>query len=149
MIPKTEKDWNSAPVFSIELPVNYEDTDAGGVVYYGNYLAYMERVRNACLRELGYPLHILAEQYAICFVVTDARLKYHAPARLDDVIKVTLRIIKQGGASVLFEHVVWRGQTRLVEAEIKLAVVNSRSFRPCRVPDFLNRGFARWSVHAS
>jgi len=144
LVSETENGQNRTPFFSIKLPINYEDTDAGGVVYYGNYLAYMERARNACFRELGYPLHVLVEQYSILFVVTDARLKYLVPAKLDDLLEVMLRIKSYRGASIVFEHLVYRHETRLVEAEIQLAAVNSGSFKPRRIPDFLKAGFSRW-----
>ena len=78
--------------FQISTVINYEDTDAGGVVYYGNYLGYMERARNAYLRDLGYPLSNLQEESQVLFVVTDARLKYLMPARLDDELTITLDI---------------------------------------------------------
>ncbi len=120
--------------FSITIPINYEDTDAGGVVYYGNYLSYMERARNACLREAGYPLGVLAKEFGILFVVTDAKLKYLQPARLDDNLEITLGVKSIKGASVIFEQNVLRENVRLVEAEIKLAVLQSETFRPRKLP---------------
>ncbi len=123
--------------FSILVQINYEDTDAGGVVYYGNYLGYMERARNAYLRKQGFPLSTLSDQHQILFVVTEARLKYLLPARLDDELRVTLRIIKAGGAVVEFEHLVLRGTECLVRGEIKLATLNSVTFQPCRMPKIL------------
>ena len=120
--------------FSICVNINYEDTDAGGVVYYGNYLAYMERARNAYLRHHGFPLGVLAEQHNILFVVTDAHIRYLSPARLDDELKITLEIEKAGAASVVFQHHVFRGQDKLVEAKVKLATINSESFKPFRIP---------------
>ena len=132
--------------FSITIPINYEDTDAGGVIYYGNYLAYMERARNACLREAGYPLSTLVEQFGILFVVTDARLKYLQPGRLDDNLKITLGVISAKGASVTFEQHVLRENTKLVEAEIRLAVLQSETFRPRKTPSFLLDAFSRWKT---
>ena len=82
------------------MHINYEDTDAGGVVYYGNYLGYMERVRNAFLRDRGYPLSHLSENHNILFVVKEAHLEYHLPAKLDDVLQVTLMIENLSGASI-------------------------------------------------
>ncbi len=124
-------------VFSIPLQINYEDTDAGGVVYYGNYLGFMERARNAYLRTQGFPLRVLADQHHVLFVVTEARLKYLLPARLDDELHVTLRIVKTSGAGVEFEHLVLRGAECLVKGEIKLATLNSKTFQPCRIPKIL------------
>jgi tol-pal system-associated acyl-CoA thioesterase len=128
---------SSDEAFSIQVQINYEDTDAGGVVYYGNYLGYMERARNAYLREQGFPLRTLSDQHQILFVVTEARLRYLLPARLDDELQITLGIIKAGGAGVEFEHLVLRDKECLVKGEIKLAVLNSVTFKPCRIPKIL------------
>ena len=123
--------------FSITVAINYEDTDAGGVVYYGNYLGYMERARNACLRSLGYPLGVLKEERGLLFVVRNVVLRYFSPARLDDEIEVTLRIRKLAGASIVFEHEVNKGENCLVRGVVDLAVINDRTFRPCRIPGWL------------
>lgn len=124
-------------VYSIPLQINYEDTDAGGVVYYGNYLAYMERTRNAYLRECGFPLRALSTEHGVLFVVTEAALKYLLPARLDDELRITLKIVKTGATEIIFEHLVMRGEECLVKGEIKLATLNSKTFQPRRIPDFL------------
>ena len=120
--------------YSITLQINYEDTDAGGVVYYGNYLGYMERARNAFLRSLGLPLARVRDDYNLLFVVTEASINYHAPAVLDDEIQVTLEIQKLGAASVVFWHNVLRDTDRLVSASIKVATVHGETFRPLRIP---------------
>lgn len=127
--------------FSIPLLVNYEDTDAGGVVYYGNYLAYMERVRNAFLREKGYPLSALTRDHKVLFVVTEASLRYLLPAKLDDELEITLGISKIRGASVQFHHQVLRNGQVLVDGVIMLAVLNSDTFTPMRIPEFLRACF--------
>ncbi len=123
--------------FSITVTINYEDTDAGGVVYYSNYLGYMERARNACLRSLGFPPGALKEERGLLFVVRDVVLEYFSPARLDDEIEVTLRIRKLAGASMVFEHEVTRGGNCLVRGVVGLAVINDRTFKPCRIPGWL------------
>ena len=120
--------------FSISVRINYEDTDAGGVVYYANYLAYMERARNACLRELGFPLSELQNNQKLVFVVAEANIKYKLPARLDDVINITLAVVKIKGASVYLSQQVLRGGNLLVDATIKLVTLNSDTFSPCRMP---------------
>ena len=121
-------------VFSIPVQINYEDTDAGGVVYYGNYLGYMERTRNAYLRHHGFPLSMLARDHKVLFVVTDASIQYLFPARLDDELQVTLKIEKMGAATVKFLHEVVRGSKCLVKASVSLATINSETFKPCRIP---------------
>ncbi|MXZ81980.1 MAG: YbgC/FadM family acyl-CoA thioesterase [Gammaproteobacteria bacterium] len=126
--------------FSIRVPVNYEDTDAGGVVYYGNYLGYMERARNACLRFHGFPLTRIEKEDGMLFVVTNVELRYYLPARLDDELEVNLKVRQIRGARVSFMHQVLRGADRLVEGEIDLATVDSRTGRPCRIPERLKAG---------
>ena len=136
---------NKDGIFSIALQINYEDTDAGGVVYYGNYLGYMERARNACLRRIGFPPTQLERQHSVLFVVTEARLKYLAAARLDDEIEVTLEILRMRHASLVFRQQVRRECRLLVDGEIKLALVNSDTFTPCRMPLELAVALSRWS----
>ena len=128
----------SDEAYSISLQINYEDTDVGGVVYYGNYLGYMERARNAYLRSLGLPPGKLVEEHQVLFVVTQASIKYLAPARLDDDLLITLHIEKVRGAEIIFKHQVLRGETCLVTAVIDLAVLHSETFRPRRVPSLLS-----------
>lgn len=123
--------------FSVKVTINYEDTDAGGVVYYSNYLGYMERARNACLRSLGFPLSVLKEESELLFVVRNVVLQYFAPARLDDEIEVTLRIKKLAGASIVFEHDVVKEGSCLVRGVVNLAMISSRTFKPCRIPGWL------------
>ena len=131
--------------FSIFVPINYEDTDAGGIVYYPNYLAYMERARNACLREMGYPLAQLVEVHQLLFVVTNVNIRYLSPGKLDDNLEITLAIKSFKGASIIFHQSVIRDATLLVEAEVKLAVVNSNTLKPRKLPEFLKTGLLDWA----
>ena len=142
MPPMTTRGRGAA--FVLPLPINYEDTDAGGVVYYANYLGYMERARNACLRRMGFPLTRLRQQHCVLFVVTEARLKYRLAARLDDEIEVTLEILRLGRASMVFRQQVQRDGRLLVDGEIKLALVNSETFAPCRIPAPLAGALRQW-----
>ena len=132
--------------FSVSVRINYEDTDAGGVVYYANYLAYMERARNACLRELGYPLSQLQCDQKLVFVVAEANVKYKLPARLDDVIDITLAVLEIKGASVDLSQQVLRGGNLLVDATIKLVTLNSDTFSPCRMPVELRQSLERHRI---
>jgi len=127
--------------FSITIHVNYEDTDAGGVVYYGNYLGYMERARNACLRFHGFPLSQIEKQDKILFVVTGVQLRYYLPARLDDEIEVNLKVQQIRGARVRFLQQVLRSSERLVEGEVDMASVDCRTGRPRRIPEHLKTAF--------
>jgi acyl-CoA thioester hydrolase len=126
-------------LFSIQVSINYEDTDAGGVVYYGNYLGYMERVRNAFLRHHGFPLTQLIDDHHIIFVVRDVSIRYLSPARLDDELTATLETETVGGASVVFRHKICRQNECLVEAKIKLAIINSETFKPSKIPAVLKQ----------
>lgn len=127
--------------FAITVAINYEDTDAGGVVYYANYLGYMERARNAYLRAGGYPLHTLAAQQLL-FVVTAVNIRYLAPAHLDDALHITMAVVQLGAARLTIAHEVLREANCLVTAEVTLATVHSGSHRPRRMPsplrDYLN-----------
>ena len=137
-----EKDAHQdSRLFSIPVHINYEDTDAGGVVYYGNYLGYMERVRNAYLRQHGFPLSSLAQDHKVIFVVTDASIRYLFPARLDDELQVTLKIEKMGAATIRFLHEVLKDDKCLVQARVNLATINSETFKPCRIPQSVRSCF--------
>lgn len=122
-------------MFSIPVVINYEDTDAAGVVYYANYLAYMERARNACLREAGFPLTRVLNELNVVFVVAEAKLRYRRPARLDDVVYVTLEVETARGASVTFVQQVLRDGELLVDGRIRVGTLTSDTFSPCRIPD--------------
>ena len=136
----------AAGAFSISMAINYEDTDAGGVVYYGNYAGYMERARNACLRHIGYPVSRLLCQHQLIFVVTRANFTYRSPARLDDIIEVNLRIKKIRHASLDFHQLASRGRAVLVEGDITLAVLHSEKFRPMRLPKMLSDALSPYRI---
>lgn len=120
--------------FTWEVRVYYEDTDAGGIVYYANYLKFFERARTEWLRSLGVNQDILLREHDAMFVVKNVNADYHAPARLDDVIKLTLRIDKLGRASIQFVQEAWCGDRLLNTAHVKVGCVDS-ALRPRAVPD--------------
>jgi len=120
--------------FTWEVRVYYEDTDAGGIVYYANYLKFFERARTEWLRSLGVNQDVLLREHDAMFVVKNVSANYHAPARLDDVIKLTLRIDKLGRASIQFVQEAWCGDRLLNTAHVKVGCVDS-ALRPCAVPD--------------
>ena len=126
-----------SPHFHIELRVYWEDTDAGGIVFYGNYLKFMERARTDWLRALGFSQEAMRQQGAGMFVVTATALKYELPARLDDVLRVTVTLAERGRASLSFHQAVWRGTERLTQGEIRVGWVApdaSGRLRPGRLP---------------
>ncbi len=121
-------------VFSWPIRVYYEDTDAGGIVFYANYLKFFERARTEWLRATGVDQHALAEDEQAMFVVKNASIDYHAPSKLDDALNLTLSIEKIGGASILFLQQAWRGDVLLVTAKVKVGCVHAQTLRPRSVP---------------
>ena len=105
--------------------IYWEDTDAGGIVFYGNYLKFMERARTEWLRALGFDQEGLRRQGQGMFVVAHTALRYLQPARLDDVLTVTVSLVERGRASVAFEQQIWRGHSLLNEGRIRVGWVQS------------------------
>ncbi len=118
----------------IAVRVYWEDTDAGGVVYYANYLKFFERARTEWLRTLGVEQRALREQTGAIFVVADVQLRYLAPAKLDDLLTVTVKVLEQGPASMRLEQRVWRGDLLLVEGQVRVGCVDEVNLRPRRMP---------------
>lgn len=122
-------------VFTWTVRVYYEDTDAGGIVYYANYLKFFERARTEWLRSLGIDQQTLRDQHGAIFVVRSASVDYVASARLDDEVRLTLSIEKLGRASIQFVQQAWRGETLLAGAGVKVGCVDAVSLRPRPVPE--------------
>ncbi len=117
--------------------VYYEDTDAGGVVYYANYLRFCERARTERLRALGIDQRALAAEHGIVFVVRRVEADYLRGAELDDALQVITRVIDMGAASLKFEQQIFRGEEHLFSASITIACIDSRRWRATRIPEFL------------
>lgn len=120
-------------VFAIPVRVYIEDTDAGGIVYYVNYLKFMERSRTEFLRTLGYDKPAILEG-GLLLVVHSASINYRRPARLDDVLQVSTRPVKLGRAYVEFHQQVMRGEEVLCEGVIRIACVQAEAMKPCALP---------------
>ncbi len=124
--------------FQHRLRVYWEDTDAGGVVFYANYLKFFERARTEWLRALGVGQHALRETTGAIFVVTDTRVRYRAPARLDDELVVTVALRVLGTASMTIAQQAWCGEVGqgalLAEGDIRIGCVDHGTFRPRRIP---------------
>ncbi len=128
--------------FVLPLRVYWEDTDAGGVVYYANYLKFCERARTEWLRGLGIDQQHLADTQGLVFVVRTAQVRYVSPARLDDALLVGVDIAERGGASLEFVQQVRRDDAALsllAEARVVVACVQAGSFRPRRLPATITR----------
>jgi acyl-CoA thioester hydrolase len=104
------------------------------VVFYANYLKYFERARTEWLRALGVGQQALREQTGAIFVVTDTRMGLRAPARLDDLLDITVTMCRCGTASLTLAQQAWREGTLVAEGEIRLGCVDQETFRPRRIP---------------
>ena len=125
----------SVAPFSHTLRVYWEDTDAGGVVFYANYLKFFERARTEWLRALGFSQQRLREDTGAIFVVGSTEVRYLRPARLDDTLRVTVQLQQAGRASMLIDQQAWRGDELLAEGRIRIGCVDQGTFRPRRIPD--------------
>jgi acyl-CoA thioester hydrolase len=114
--------------------VYYADTDAGGIVYHANYLAFAERARAEALRELGAPHAEMVVAHGVMFVVHRINLHYQRPARLDEVIRVETRFLKVSGAGVTLGQTFWRDSDSLAVLEVSLGCVRVGDGRPSRIP---------------
>lgn len=119
--------------------IYWEDTDAGGVVYYANYLQFFERARTEWLRAMGVEQQALRDATGAMFVVASAQVKYLAPARLDDLLTVSVKVVEKGQASMLLEQQAWRGTQLLVDARFRIGCVDGATLRPRRMPDSVSK----------
>ena len=120
--------------YSVSIRVYYRDTDAGGIVFHANYLAFMEQARTEFLSSLGFDVAELVTQQSVMFIVHRANLEFLRPARLNEFLTVTVEPERVGRARVIFRQRVLRGAENLVNAEIQLACVDPRSFKPVPLP---------------
>lgn len=134
---------NGVPPFAHRCRIYYEDTDAGGIVYYVNYLKFMERARTERLRNLGFSQHTLVGE-GLLFVVHSTEVRYHAPARLDDEIEVSAQVIELNRASLRFRQQVRRvvDDALLCEGQFLVACVRADNLKPRAIPDMLRKAFA-------
>jgi acyl-CoA thioester hydrolase len=124
-------------VFRLPVRVYWEDTDAGGVVFYANYLKFFERARTEWLRSLGVEQQALREATGAIFVVGETSVRYLRPARLDDLLQVSATLREAGRASMTITQQAWRGDELLAEGDIRIGCVDAQSFRPRRIPPTL------------
>jgi acyl-CoA thioester hydrolase len=129
------------PRFSIGCRVYWEDTDAGGVVYYANYLKFMERCRTDWLRALGIDQQRLRTERQLQFVVVNVTVDFLRPAVLDDEILVTAELERLSGATMVFTQTIARGDVRLIDASARVACLDSGSLKPRPIPKDL---FVEW-----
>lgn len=114
--------------------VYYEDTDAGGVVYYANYLKFYERARSDFLRELNISQSNLANDQKIIFVVRKCIIEYHYPARLDDMLAVEVKVSEINKVSLTMTQKITKSLQLISELTVELVCLNSQTFKPIRLP---------------
>ena len=145
MQPRIERDdarasdtQASSQPFTLPVRVYYEDTDAGGVVYYANYLKFCERARTEWLRTIGVSQQALIDEQGLAFVVRSVQADYLASARLDDALEVVTRVAMLRRASILFEQQVMRGQELLFTTRVLLASIDLHRQKPVAIPASLH-----------
>jgi acyl-CoA thioester hydrolase len=120
--------------FTWPIRVYWEDTDAGGIVFYANYLKFFERARTEWLRALGITQSHLREDSGGIFVVSETTVRYLAPSRLDDELLVTAQLEAAGRASLIIAQKAFRGDTLLCDGTIRIGWVDAATLRPERIP---------------
>lgn len=136
--PKPLANWAAIslhpPAFSLTLRTYWEDTDAGGVVYHASYVRFLERARTEWLRAAGYDQTTLRGQDDLLLVVRSMRLDFLAPARLDDLLAVTVHPVSAKGAVLRCTQAVSHVERILLTAEVEVACLRASDFRPTRIP---------------
>ncbi len=126
--------------FSWAVRVYYEDTDSAGVVYYANYLRFLERARTEWLRSLGFEQPDLAAREGIAFVVRALSIDYLRPSLFNDSLRVTVELVEAGAVQLKLTQRVLRSEAMLAIAQVRVACVRAKSFRPVRIPrDLITR----------
>jgi len=131
----------AAPNFSYTYRVYWEDTDAGGVVYYANYLKFMERCRTEWLRAIGIDQHRLRTERHLQFAIVGVTVDFLRPAVLDDEIVVTAELLRLRGATISFKQAIYRDDVQLIDAGTRVACLDSGTLKPRAIPKDL---FMEW-----
>jgi len=121
-------------MYEFNTKVYYEDTDSGGVVYYANYLKFIERARTNLIQELGYSLKSLSEQYDCHFVVKNIHCNYIQSAKLEDELIIQTKFIEIKKASFKLEQIIYREKKIIFESEVLMVNINSKG-KPLKIPD--------------
>ena len=122
------------PVFSIPIRVYYEDTDTGGVVYHSNYLNFMERARTEWLRSFGFEQDELRRRDGVIFAVSAVNIAFRRPARFNELLAVTVEVVRRGAASLTLAQEVRRADEVLASAEVRIACIDAERFAPVAIP---------------
>ena len=124
---------SESETFVWPVRVYYEDTDSGGVVYYANYLKFMERARTEWLRTLGFEQTELLDEYRVIFVVREVGIEYRRPARFNDLLDVTVNIAEVGRSQIVLKQTVENNDV-FARATVKVVCVDGESFKLVRIP---------------
>jgi acyl-CoA thioester hydrolase len=131
----------AAQSFAFRCTIYWEDTDAGGVVYYANYLKFMERCRTEWLRLLGVDQLRLRAEQGLQFAVVNIAVDFLRPALLNDEVLVTAELVRLSGATISFKQAIWRGDLQLIDATTRVACLDSGTLKPRAIPKEL---FTEW-----
>jgi acyl-CoA thioester hydrolase len=123
--------------FTWPIRIYYEDTDAGGVVYYANYLKFFERARTEMLRASGYEQDQLLENHGILFVVRSVQVDYLSPARFNEQLQVHCDVVEAKKASLMFAQMINRGDAIVCKALVRIACLDAKTMRPKAIPENL------------
>ncbi|MCD8339333.1 MAG: tol-pal system-associated acyl-CoA thioesterase [Burkholderiales bacterium] len=124
--------------FTWPIRVYYEDTDCAGIVYYANYLKYLERARTEWLRALGAGQQkLMTEEDGFLFVVIEVNIKYHRSSFLEDDLEVRSKVGEHRKATIVFEQEIYRGDEKIVTARVKCACLDVKTHKPKAMPEEL------------
>jgi acyl-CoA thioester hydrolase len=126
---------SNKPLNKFSYRIYYEDTDAGGVVYYANYLKFFERARTDFLRELGINQSQLLQEQSVCFVVRKCEIEYISPAKLDDMILVDVEIVNVSATTITMNQKIHRDNKMLSSLKVEIVCVDSKIFKPRRISE--------------
>jgi acyl-CoA thioester hydrolase len=126
-------------VYSFPVRVYFENTDAGGVVYHGEYLKFLERARTEWLRHLGFDHQALARNHRVVFIVSSVVADFLKPARLDDTLAVSVQLESLGKVRCIFAQEIRRDDEVLVKAKVTVACVSAEGFKPVEIPEPLRK----------
>ena len=124
--------------FIWQIRVYYEDTDAGKVIFYANYLKFMERARTEWLIKIVFDQNVLKEKYKLLFAVKNLTIDYIKPGYLDDLLTITSKLLETRNASLVFQQNIKNENNELLsQAEVKLACINAKTFKASSMPEEL------------
>tara|TARA_A100001234_G_C12330506_1_gene261537 strand:- start:55 stop:450 length:396 start_codon:yes stop_codon:yes gene_type:complete len=126
--------------FKQKIKIYYEDTDSGGVVYYANYLKYLERARSEAIYSLGLSNSILQKDYGTLIIVKSCNIKYKKPAKFEDELEVMSSVISKTRTSFSMSQIIKRQEDTISEAEVQLVTVN-KDGKPIKIPEILEKLF--------